>query len=90
MNQSNLNDANREVERIYKAWDAALAARDLEAALSLYAPDATIESPLVVHHLGVEKGACQGNDELRRFIRMVFERLPAERKHFRSGYFTDG
>jgi hypothetical protein len=90
MGQNNLNDPNSEVERIYEAWDASLAARDLEEALALYAPDATIESPLVVHHLGVEKGVCRGKDELRRFIRTVFERLPAERKLFRSGYFTDG
>lgn len=35
------------MERIYREWDEAMGARDVGAALELYAPDATIESPLV-------------------------------------------
>ena len=49
-----------DAERIYHAWDDALKRRDLEASLSLYAPDATIESPLVRHLLGTESGVCRG------------------------------
>ena len=48
-------------ERIYHAWDAALGRKDLEAALALYAPDATIESPLVRHLLGGAEGICRGH-----------------------------
>jgi hypothetical protein len=81
---------NGAVERIYEAWDQALGAKDLEGALKLYAPDATIESPLVVHLLGVKSGICCGHDQLRKFIRLVFERQPAARKRFRTGFFTDG
>jgi ketosteroid isomerase-like protein len=84
------NEAIAAAERIYQAWDEALGARDLDAALALYAPDATIESPLVAHLLGCESGICRGRDEMRRFIRLVFERQPAARKRFRTGYFTDG
>ena len=90
MSQNNPNDPNGTVERIYKAWDEALGAKDLEAALALYAPDATIESPLIPHLLGIERGICRGQEELRRFVGLVFQRLPAARKRFRSGYFTDG
>ncbi len=82
MVEKNPNDPTGAVERIYKAWDAALGTKDLDAVLALYAPDATIESPLVAHLLGVESGICQGHDELRRFIHLVFQRQPAARKRF--------
>jgi ketosteroid isomerase-like protein len=90
MDEKNLNDPTGAVERIYKAWDEALGAKDLDAALALYASDATIESPLVPHLMGIERGICQGHDELRRFIHLVFRRQPAARKRFRTGFFTDG
>jgi hypothetical protein len=35
------------VERIYELWDAALGAKDVEAAAALYAEDTRLESPLV-------------------------------------------
>jgi hypothetical protein len=34
--------------------DAALGAKDLDASMALYQPDATLESPLVRHLLGVD------------------------------------
>lgn len=77
-------------EQIYQAWDEALGAKAVEAAVALYAPDATIESPLVNDLLGVENGVCKGREALRHFIQLVFERMPAARKRFRKGYFTDG
>ena len=79
-----------EVEKIYHAWDEALGAKDLDAALALYAPDATIESPLVQYLLGTKTGVCRGQAELRNFIQIVFQRTPPLRKRFRSGFFTDG
>jgi ketosteroid isomerase-like protein len=83
-------DTTTAIERVYQAWDAALGAKDVEAALALYAPDATIESPLVRHLLGVDRGICRGHDELRRFIELVFRSQPPERGRFRTGFFTDG
>jgi hypothetical protein len=65
-------------------------AKDLEAALALYATDATIESPLIPHLLGAESGIRRGQEELRRFVSLVFQRQPAARKRFRTGHFTDG
>jgi hypothetical protein len=38
------------------AWDEPLGAKDLDAAMALYQPDATLESPLVRHLLGSEEG----------------------------------
>ena len=90
MKKTNPHDTADDAERIYHEWDKALGAKDLDAAPALYAPDATIESPLVAHLLGKKKGVCQGHDELRQFIAKVFQHQPPQRKHFRTGYFTDG
>jgi hypothetical protein len=83
-------DLQADARRIYAEWDAALGSRDVDAALALYAPDATIESPLIPHLLGVEQGICRGHQELRQFIEKVFQRTPPVRRRFRSGFFTDG
>jgi predicted SnoaL-like aldol condensation-catalyzing enzyme len=79
-----------EIERIYDHWDDALGAKDLEAAVALYADDASIESPLVQHLLKSERGIVQGKENLRNFIRLVFATSPPARKRFRMGFLTDG
>jgi ketosteroid isomerase-like protein len=38
-----------EIEAVTDRWEAALARRDLDALVGTYAPDATLESPLVPH-----------------------------------------
>ena len=83
-------DDRQSIERIYKLWDAALAAKDVDAAVSLYAKDVRLESPLVRHLTGAERGIVQGRDALRDFIRLVFERTPPSRGHYREAFFTDG
>jgi hypothetical protein len=80
----------KDVERIYALWDDALGKKDLEAALSLYADDASIESPLVRHLLNTDEGFVQGRENLRRFIAKVFQTNPPQRKRFKQGFFTDG
>jgi ketosteroid isomerase-like protein len=90
MSPKQLNGPTEEIERIYTEWDSALSTNDLDAALALYASDATIESPLIPHLLDVERGICRGHDELRRFIEIVFLRKPKARKHFGTGYLTGG
>ncbi len=77
-------------DAIYHAWDRALAAKDVEGALALYAADASIESPLVSYLLGTETGICRGREALRDLLKRVFENQPPERRTFRTGYFTDG
>jgi hypothetical protein len=83
-------NTRQDIERIYRAWDEALGKKDLEAALSLYAEDASIESPLVQHLLKQRDGIVRGRENLRTFIAKVFETNPPQRKRFKQGFFTDG
>jgi ketosteroid isomerase-like protein len=78
------------VRRIYEAWDEALGRKDVDAAISLYAEDATLESPLVRHLVGGERGVIEGRDALAEFLAQVFARTPAVRRRHRRGFLTDG
>jgi len=78
------------IERVFNAWDDALGAKDLDAAMALYHPDATLESPLVSYLLDVEEGVVRGREALRSFVEQVFDNQPAERRRFRTGFLTDG
>lgn len=78
------------VDRIYHLWDEALARSDANALLELYAPDAILESPLISHLLGTEKGVCRGRQEIKSLFDKLGERKPELRRHYRTGYFTDG
>ncbi|GAA1171661.1 nuclear transport factor 2 family protein [Pseudonocardia alaniniphila] len=78
------------IEHIFTAWDEALGAKDLDAAMALYQPDATLESPLVCYLLGTDEGIVRGRENLRRFVEKVFSHQPAKRRRFRSGFLTDG
>jgi hypothetical protein len=90
MAEKNPNDPIGAVERIYKAWDEALGAKDLDAAVALYAPEATIESPLVAQSVRHTKRRLPRTGRVASIIRLVFQRQPAARKRFRTRYFTDG
>jgi len=79
-----------EIERIYREWDEALSKNDPDALLSLYAPDAILESPLVSHLLKRESGVCHGHEELRKLFEILSGRKPKVRQFYRTGYFTDG
>jgi hypothetical protein len=79
-----------QIEHVFTAWDDALGAKDVDAAMALYQPDATLESPLVCHLLGTEEGVVRGREDLRRFVTKVFANQPAERRRFRAGFLTDG
>jgi ketosteroid isomerase-like protein len=82
---------DEQIEHVFQAWDTALGARDLDAAIALYHPDATLESPLVCHLLGTGDGVVRGRDAIRRFVGdKVFPHQPARRRRFRAGFFTDG
>jgi predicted SnoaL-like aldol condensation-catalyzing enzyme len=37
-----------------------------------------------------KEGVVQGKDNLRKFIALVFQTNPAQRKRFRTGFFSDG
>ncbi len=78
------------VERIYHEWDKALSNNDAQALLALYAPDATLESPVIPHLMGTENGVLRGHEQLRPLFEKVAERKPKVRQYFRTGYLTDG
>jgi hypothetical protein len=78
------------IEHIFQAWDQALGAKDLDASIALYHPDATLESPLVCHLLGTGDGVVRGRDALRRFVERVFAHQPPQRRRFRTGFLSDG
>ena len=90
MQSNTVNRSTRSVEQVYQDWDAALRAKDVESAVALYADDVRLESPLVRHLTGTQRGIVQGRDNLREFIRLVFAHTPANRGHYRAGFFTDG
>jgi len=78
-----------DIERIYQEWDEALSKNDTAAILSLYAPNAALESPLVPHLMGTETGICRGREELKKLFEIA-TRKPKVRQFHRTGYFTDG
>jgi len=80
----------RTSEEILHAWDEALGNKDVAAAAALYAPDATLESPLVCHLMGVERGVLQGREEICLFAARVFEAQPPPRRRYKKKHFTDG
>ncbi|MGL3213861.1 nuclear transport factor 2 family protein [Bradyrhizobium sp. BR 1433] len=81
---------SNDAERIYRLWDEALGNKDLEAALALYAADASIESPLVQHLMQTKDGIVRRRDALREFITRVFRTSPPQRRRFKQGFFSDG
>lgn len=84
------SEALKAADHIYHAWDAALANNDVEAFVKLYQPDAILESPVILHLLGSERGVCQGADEIRQLVTIVAQRKLDKRQYYRKKYFTDG
>ena len=82
--------AHPDLARVVDAWDEALGAKDLDAAMALYHEDCVLESPLVCHLLGTEEGVVEGRDALRPFVARVFANQPPERRRYRTPFLTDG
>jgi ketosteroid isomerase-like protein len=78
------------IERVYREWDRTWANDDLDTMIALYAPDATLESPLVPYLLGGTNGTLKGRDEIRKLLDKAAPRKPGRRTFYRRGYFTDG
>jgi len=79
-----------DARRIYELWDEALGNKDVAASVSLYTPNATLESTLVRHLTGSESGVIEGRDELTRFVEKVYEHPLPARRRYRTGFLTDG
>ncbi len=84
------NAGTTPMERMYFAWNDALARNDARALLSLYAEDGVLESPLVPYLLKRKSGVLRGRAELKALFDMLAERKPKVRQYHRSGYLTDG
>lgn len=80
---------SQDIEAVTREWEAALSSRDVDRLVACYAPDATLESPLVAHILGAA-GVCRGHEQLRPFLAEVLQRTPPLRHYHRGGFFTDG
>src|SRR5262249_35112284 len=63
-----MNAYKSDGERIYHLWDQYARRADIEGLLSLYAADATLESPLINAILDTDKGVIRGQAELRHFF----------------------
>jgi len=83
-------DQAEAIQRIYREWDRAWSNDDLDAMVALYAPDATLESPLVPYLLGGRNGVLKGREEIRKLLEKAAPRKPGKRTFYRRGYFTDG
>jgi ketosteroid isomerase-like protein len=81
---------NTTIEDVTRRMEAALSARDVDALLAMYAPDATLESPLVPHILGEGPGVVHGHAELRPFLEKLLARTPTLRHYYSDGFLTDG
>jgi ketosteroid isomerase-like protein len=82
-------ETRNEIEALTHRWGQALEAHDLDGLLACYAPDATLESPVVAHLMG-GRGVVHGHAELRPFLAKVVARTPDVRRYHREGFFTDG
>lgn len=65
-------------ERIYTLWDKYAREVDTEGLLSLYAPDATLETPVIPAILDTDSGVLKGHAALRHFFDEGARRRPNE------------
>ena len=81
-----------DIKRIYEQWHQFAQERDVEKLISLYADDATFESPLVPAILDRLDGVLYGKKDIRFFLQEGTKRRPNELvKWFRPGeYLTNG
>lgn len=78
------------IDRIYQQWNDALANKDMEGLIKLYADDVILESPLIPRLLKRNLGVLQGKAALREILEILFQCQSAKRKFYRGSYFTDG
>lgn len=65
-------------ERTYKPWDKYAREVNTDGLLSLYAPDATLESPVIPAILDADAGVLKGHSELRHFFEEGARSRPIE------------
>jgi hypothetical protein len=71
-----MSEFSSDGERIYHLWDKYAREVDVEGLLSLYAPDATLETPVINAIFDSDDGVLQGHSELMRFFEEGGRRRP--------------
>ena len=87
------DNSEEQIRNIFEKWHEYSKARDAHGLTSIYAPDATFESPAVVAlYKDREDGVLRGNIEIGRFLEAVFLALQSDfGELYRTGvYFTNG
>jgi hypothetical protein len=83
--------SERQAARIYELWDKYLREGDMEGMASIYADDATVQSPLVPTFFGPSKGIARGKAEILAFLKETVKRRPEDKVHWhRDGYVWNG
>lgn len=83
--------SERQAARIYELWDKYLREGDMEGMASIYADDATVQSPLVPTFFGSGKGIARGKAEILLFLKETVKRRPEDKVHWhRDGYLWNG
>lgn len=59
------------MERVYRAWDDAMAVGDVASLVRLYASNAEIESPLIYEYTKDNTGVLRGHEAFRAFYQEV-------------------
>ncbi len=62
------------VEQVVVAMEDAWSRNDVEGVVAVFAPDATLESPLVSRVMNRGEGVCHGRDEIREVVRAIIKR----------------
>jgi len=81
----------QQAARIYELWDKYLREGDMEGMATIYADDATVQSPLVPTFFGPGKGIARGKEEVLLFLKETVKRRPDNEVHWhRNGYLWNG
>jgi hypothetical protein len=79
-----------EMRRVYRAWDAAISAGQIDALVQLYAVDAEIESPLIYEFTAGKIGVLPGREAFRSLYEGVARQKPDIIRPFHHDeYLTD-
>ncbi len=80
-----------DAQYVHDEWDRRTRAHDIDGLLDLYAPDGTLESPLVPRVMDTTSGVLTGRAQLREFFERGTRGRPNELVRFyRSGQFLFG
>jgi steroid delta-isomerase len=88
MTETSQASTRADAQFVHDEWDRRTRAHDIGGLVDLYAPDATLESPLVARILDRPSGVLRGHDELRRFFVRGTEGRPNDLvRWYRTGDF---